>query len=249
MILMNHGANCRIRCQSGGTTLLRALWSALDLENEFRRGKLFALFWFILDKARQDLYWRGTFKKRWLLEPSSDYDRSPLQDGLSSSKSLEFAQGLLDRGFDPHTPDQYGCVWFLYLDCQSNPETLDTLQKRRGANINFKDRHGRTLLALLSSSQSTDLSMMKHLLKNPAVDVNTKDKHGKTPLMTAVENGSLELIKTLLADVRSDPRATDKKNFCALDYAKKRMADFRFRPFDKVEEIVRIVALLKASRT
>jgi ankyrin repeat protein len=41
-----------------------------------------------------------------------------------------------------------------------------------------------------------------------------------TPLIIAAQRCSIEVVKTLLADGRSNPQARDKNNLCALDYAR-----------------------------
>ncbi|KAG9661893.1 hypothetical protein KCU95_g6263, partial [Aureobasidium melanogenum] len=234
--LIHHGVNVRARDGKGRTPLLLSLHEALDSENEWKALKMLELFWSILTQSRPDLYLRDSREEpppffeslcSWIRRRQQRFSEipgsggtSPLERGLSSPRSLEFAQGLLDQGFDPHTPDRHGCVWFSYLYDASNPETLDLLQALPGANINFKDECGRTLLARLSSlPDSTGCLMIKALLKYPGVDVNARDKDGQTPLMLAAMARSDEVVKVLLADARSDPQATDKSNLCAYDYA------------------------------
>ncbi|KAH0341788.1 hypothetical protein KCU81_g6011, partial [Aureobasidium melanogenum] len=239
--LIHHGANVRARDCYHLTPL------SLALVGCYRTAPLSlapqndpALFWSILAQSKQELYLRqrdyespyvgsSPLLKRLVDHVALRYPRwpqdagsSPIEMGLSCEDSLQFAQGLLDQGFDPHTPDRYGCVWFSYLEPESNPETLDLLQSLPGANINFKDECGRTLLARLSSSQSHDCSMLKRLLEDHKVDIRTEDNDGKTPLTIAAEKGSIEVVKALLTDARSDPQARDKKNLCALDYARTR---------------------------
>lgn len=140
-ILLRLGAGPRARDNMGNTPLSLSLEFAFDKDLE-----MFAVFRYILKRAKQDLCLRKNSKeysrvlisrdeslppkegwderslmyidsysqedltRRWLLNTPSGYGPSPLQQGLSSCWSLEFAQFLLDRGFDPHRPDRYGCV-------------------------------------------------------------------------------------------------------------------------------------------
>ncbi|KAG9526634.1 hypothetical protein KCU93_g5486, partial [Aureobasidium melanogenum] len=225
-VLIHLGADTRARDREGQTPLSLALYDALNHKDESTRANMSALICAMLARSRQDLYSREHLDTEWRWYMPSSCGPTLLEKVLSSSSSLEFAQRLLNEGFDPHTPDRYGCVWFSYLGWRSNPKTLDLLQALPGANINFKDRGGRTLLARLAASDGVwDCSMLQHLLKNSEVDVQTRDNHGKTPLMIAAAGGSMQMVETFLADARLDPRATDNKNLSALDYARKQKAD------------------------
>lgn len=221
-VLIHHGANIRATDYWRRTPLSHTLHRALMGRVEHKKREMFAFFWFILSQSKQELYLKsvGERPRPYKLRP---FGLSPLERGLSSeTKSLEFARGLIDKGFDPNQPDQYGCVWLLFLSPSSKPGTLDLLLAQPGANVNSKDRNGRTLLARLASSKGTNCLMIKRLLENHETDVRTSDKHGKTPLMIAAKEGHIAIFKVLLADVRCDPQARDKNNLCALDYAKER---------------------------
>ena len=84
--------------------------------------------------------------------------------------------------------------------------TIVTELIKKGAEINAKDRFGRT--ALLHAIDNDQLDLVKTLLENKA-DPNHKDNAGQTPLMYACNTGvtkSLEIVEALLskgADVKS----------------------------------------------
>lgn len=210
-ILVQHGASPLILDSSGWDPLRLTLKQALTAVSEAHRAGAFSVFWYMLSQTSEQSYPGMKFKAQWLL-----------RGGLESPWSLEFAQGLLGLGLDPHAPDYYDDVCISYLGHQSNPKTLDLLQTLPGADYSFKSHHGRALLARLASSDSADCAMLTRLLQHPEVDVCKKDRHGKTPLIIAAQTGSIEVVKLLLADARSDPQARDNKNMSALDYARKR---------------------------
>lgn len=227
-VLIDLGANPCAKDQHGQTPLSLTLDKAL-LADETEGKVYFALFWSMLAQHRQELYSRQELNMGRGIANVDTYRIVGLRDcvsmlhyGLASRRSFEFAQGLLEKGFDPHAPDRHGRVWFLYLDYKSNPETLYLLQALPGADINFKDISGRTVLARLASSDKANCLMTKHLLKNPQIDVRTRDNHGMTPLMIAAGEGAVEVVNILLADGRSDPQATDNRSLDALYYAKTR---------------------------
>jgi hypothetical protein len=99
------------------------------------------------------------------------------------------------------------------------PETPKLLLAHPGTDPDFKDEHGQTLLARLVSSRIVDEDLIRILLEDPRVDLRAKDKYGRTPLVIAAREGSVEVIRAILANGKSDPAATDKLDLCALDYA------------------------------
>jgi ankyrin repeat protein len=64
----------------------------------------------------------------------------------------------------------------------------------RGANVNAKDKDGKTPL-MLAAVQDHDL-IVRSLLENDA-DVNVKDKDGNTALMLAIEKEYAEIVELL----------------------------------------------------
>lgn len=81
-----------------------------------------------------------------------------------------------------------------YAAGQGSPETIRLLVER-GANINIKDKYGRTplhLLALFKRGEVVDL------LLELGADINSKDEDGLTPLQSAVKEGSPGTLRALL---------------------------------------------------
>jgi ankyrin repeat protein len=107
-ILVHRGVSVRAKDYKQSTILFHALRYAVYGPNATVREEMFALYWELLPQVRKDLSWRDN---------SGD---SPLKLGLTSSRSLEFAQMLLGRGFDPNARDPHRCIWLSYLDdCDS----------------------------------------------------------------------------------------------------------------------------------
>ena len=66
----------------------------------------------------------------------------------------------------------------------------------RGADVNAKDKYGKTPLNRAIESGLMD---MVELLVAKGADVNAKDKYGKTPLDRAIESNSKELVELLIS--------------------------------------------------
>jgi hypothetical protein len=84
-ILVHRGVSVRAKDYKQSTILFHALRYAVYGPNATVREEMFALYWELLPQVSKDLYWRDN---------SGD---SPLKLGLTSSRSLEFAQMLLGR--------------------------------------------------------------------------------------------------------------------------------------------------------
>jgi ankyrin repeat protein len=108
------------------------------------------------------------------------------------------------------------------------PETPKLLLAHPGTDPDFKDEHGQSLLARLVSSRIVNKNPIRILLEDPRVHICARDKFGRTPLITAAREGSVEVVRAILADGKSNPTTTDKLGLRALDYAierKKRCQD------------------------
>ena len=69
-------------------------------------------------------------------------------------------------------------VWFE--EDKSSLKAVNTLIKAK-ANINLRDKDGKTALMYAAAANYADLEVVKLLIKSGA-DVNIKDKEGKTAL-------------------------------------------------------------------
>jgi ankyrin repeat protein len=206
-ILVHRGASVRAKDYKHSTILFHALRYALYGPNATVRDEMFALFWELLPQVSKDLYWRDN---------SGD---SPLKLGLTSSRSLEFAQVLLGRGLNSNAQDPHRCIWLSYLDDRVTPETLKLLLAQPGTDPDFQDERGQSLLARLVSSRTVNENLIGILLEDPRVHIRARDKYGRTPLIIAAREGSAEVVRAILADGRSNSTTTDKLGLRALDYA------------------------------
>ena len=86
---------------------------------------------------------------------------------------------------------------------------------RDGADVNARDKRGRT--ALMQASTRGSLEVAALLLKSGA-DVNAKDSNGGTALLAASGRGGLEVVKLLLEN-GADVKARDNKKPKRIDDA------------------------------
>jgi len=84
---------------------------------------------------------------------------------------------------------------------------------RRGADPNFKDKHGRPLLFETLSPYRRPLFEL--LLKRRKTDLKLRDKRGRTALIAAAERGNAPAVRALLRR-RAPVNASDKRGRNAL---------------------------------
>lgn len=87
------------------------------------------------------------------------------------------------------------------------------LDLAHGADVNTKDKNGKT--ALMQSSSNAKIS---RLLVERGANVNAKDNNGETALMMAVQNKNIDVVNLLLTR-GADATAKDKDGHTALEYA------------------------------
>ena len=96
--------------------------------------------------------------------------------------------------------------WYTRIHAPSLVEYLDVVQKlvnESPKDLNTCDtKTGYTLLA--KACNFKDLMAVKYLLKTANIDVNLVDKNGDRPLILACKNNSVDIVKCLLKDVRTE---------------------------------------------
>ncbi len=85
-----------------------------------------------------------------------------------------------------------------------------------GANINAKDKDGRTVLMFAVENNSPDIVLQA--LMNAGADANAKDKQDMTALMYAAKNSNPEAVKVLL-EGGADATVKDKQDMTVLMWA------------------------------
>ncbi len=87
------------------------------------------------------------------------------------------------------------------------------LDLAHGADVNAKDKNGKT--ALMQSSGNTKIS---RLLVEHRANVNARDNNGETALMMAAQNKNIDVVDLLLTH-GADVSTKDKHDHTALEYA------------------------------
>ncbi len=147
------------------------------------------------------------------------------------NKEVKNVQLLLSRGADPSQSDKRGisplqyalrtsCVECAGLLLDHGAKIGDGLIEasrrgkskfaelfiQKGADVNVRDKKGRT--ALMMTAESDRLKIAQMLIENRA-NIDVKDNKGRTALIIAAGNGHLEMVKMLIEN-RANINARDK---------------------------------------
>jgi ankyrin repeat protein len=95
---------------------------------------------------------------------------------------------------------------------------VEQLLAREDVDINSKDRFGITPLSLVTGARGgkSDIGVVKALLLRKDVDINAKSNSKQTPLMEAVWQGNLEVMKLLLEYKNVDINCVEFRGWTAL---------------------------------
>ncbi|MDD9901902.1 MAG: ankyrin repeat domain-containing protein [Alphaproteobacteria bacterium] len=128
----------------------------------------------------------------------------------------EVAGMLLERGASPNDGDDRGDTPLRYASCFRGDYDLALKLIDAGADVNVKNKHGRT--ALMEAVEHNQVNFVEKLLLKGA-DVNACDTIGVTSLMYAAAAGYLEITRFLL-EKGADVEAVSKVGSTAADYAR-----------------------------
>ncbi len=170
-----------------------------------------------------------------------DFFRAVRGDNASGVRTL------LQRGFDPNTPDEHGQTGLMIALREPSPKVIQVLIESPQTNVdmpNAKDETPLMLAAIKGQQQlvtqllkrdaavnktgwtplhyaatSGQLTIMKVLLDNYAF-IDAQSPNGTTPLMMAAMYGSGEAVKLLLAE-GADTTMKNQLGMTAVDFANK----------------------------
>jgi ankyrin repeat protein len=154
---------------------------------------------------------------------------------------------LLQRGFDPDSPNNKGQPALILAMQKSSDKVVDVLVKWPKTNLSIQNLQGETPLMLAAIQNKRALAaqliangadvnkagwtplhyaaskghveMMRLLIENHAY-LDAESPNGTTPLMMAAHYGSPMATKLLLEE-GADPRVTNQLGLSALDFATK----------------------------
>ena len=165
-------------------------------------------------------------------------------------KAIEFdraeqVQQLLERGFDPNSPNPKGQPALMAAMQQSSSKVVDLLVNWPTTNLSIKNRQGETPLMLAALNNKLPLAkllilrgadvnqagwtplhyaatrghieMMRLMIDNSAY-LDAESPNGTTPLMMAAHYGTPMAVKLLLEE-GADPRIKNKLGLSAWDFS------------------------------
>lgn len=149
------------------------------------------------------------------LDISAENGRTALHEAVRR-RAFASTKLLLDAGASPEAVCQEGKTALHYTVYRGSPnEVILQLLLKRGAPVNVKDCHGRTVLTM--TAKCGKLSPVQLLLDHGA-EIDSRDETGMTPLLSAVAYGS-EAIVNLLIQTGADLGARDRYARTALHIA------------------------------
>lgn len=226
----NKGRTALIYAASRGHTsivkMLLAKGANLDIEGEFQLTPLHAA----IKRHHTDIV-------KILLEAGADIHLSdfkghkPLQIAVELGH-IDIVQLLLEKGADPNTLS-YTAGTVLSIAHNNGHSEIVKLLHKYGADLNayvtVRDTTAKRkaleegvepATALRLAIELNDTTLVRQLITSDVVDINATTEGHVTPLMVAVSQNNLSIVKMLI-DVGADLFVQDKKQRTALAYTVK----------------------------
>lgn len=139
----------------------------------------------------------------------NDFGETPLGLSYNNPKTLEV---YLKHGVNPNTENKNSQT-LMHSAIANNKIDIANLLKSYGADINYKDKNGRSPIFYTNNPES-----IKWLIKN-GVNLNIKDVNGQTVLHKHVQESHINLAKGLIK-YGADVNIVDNRKLPPLAYAK-----------------------------
>ncbi len=140
------------------------------------------------------------------------------------------ARMLLENGAEPNTTDMNGVTPLMRaMHIGDNIELVNLLVEHE-AHMDERNPEGKPVIMIYPYRNR--IPAHQELIRLGA-DVNIQDKEGQTPLIKAVLEGNLEMVKILIEN-EADPHIKDNTGASALDYALVQMEIREY--FDSLKE-------------
>ena len=136
--------------------------------------------------------------------------------GVMKTERPEILDAFIRAGFRVNEPIEDDLTLLMTNTRWPRRSNLIQFFVERGANVNLRDKDGRTALHHALTSRDGGAYAIE-LIKNGA-DVNALDKYGRTPLFYAVSINRRDMVKALLEN-GADPLKQDERGKTALWYA------------------------------
>ena len=138
----------------------------------------------------------------------------------SIDNDFEKIKELLKMGANPEFKNKWSEERnaFHFATTMGNVQSMNMLIKH-GINVNITDINGFSALHLASSRNK--VNAVNLILKTEGVNLNLANKNGYTPILTAIENGHIEILQSLL-DANASLDVINKKGETAYKIAERK---------------------------
>lgn len=120
---------------------------------------------------------------------------TPLGNAVSSRKSLELVEILLNAKADVNAKNRDDCTTIFLAAKSASLEVIRTLISQR-ADVNIPNKNGDT--ALMNALQNNEKAKVIKALLDAGANVNATNNDGSTALILAAKNETVEIIEMLV---------------------------------------------------
>ena len=141
------------------------------------------------------------FRKGAQVDYVDRHGRTPLMYAVWNGH-ITVARRLLRAGARTDLEDDIGGTALSYAVCSGHNDMLELLFEK---GTEAGSEHRTRMALLLSAARKNDEDVVKLLLETGKINLEFKDGNGRTPLVHAVDGGSVEVVRLLLAEgVKTD---------------------------------------------